>query len=142
MSRNRQSIGNTAVVGFLQKEMLQPLHHSHRVNRNRLDQLLFYLRHALSFNKCRGLTEINVRDPECCDTDANPKRRCRLVAPKRTDLAKHVPPTTDRATSFSDTPVVRRRSRRRSPAFATPCEGHEFLTITFFRRGVSGCTTL
>jgi hypothetical protein len=37
MSRNRQSIGHAAVVGFLQKEMLQPLHHSHRVNRNCLN---------------------------------------------------------------------------------------------------------
>src|SRR5579863_6896875 len=43
MFRNRQCTGHAAVVGFLLKEMLQPPHQSHRVNRNRLNLALVYL---------------------------------------------------------------------------------------------------
>src|SRR5271169_4026790 len=77
MSRNRQSIGHAAVVRFLPKEMLQPLHHSHRVNRNCLNLALFYLRHAFGFNTfsvtrmCSDRQRVGLR----------PLQRCRLVAP-------------------------------------------------------------
>ena len=63
MSRNRQSIGHAAVVGFLQKEMPQPLHHSHRVNWNCLNPVLFYLRHAFGFNTFR---HADVLRPTTC----------------------------------------------------------------------------
>src|SRR5579862_4823716 len=43
MSHNRQCTGHAAVVGFLLKEMLQPPHQSHRVNRNCLNLALVYL---------------------------------------------------------------------------------------------------
>src|ERR1700733_5802132 len=79
MSRNRQSIGHAAVVGVLPKEMLQPLHHSHRVNRNCLNLALFYLRHAFGFNtfsvtrRCSDRQRVGLR----------PLQRCRLVAQMR-----------------------------------------------------------
>src|ERR1700733_14566740 len=53
MSRNRQCIGDAAVVGFLLKEMLQPPHHSHRVNRNCLNLRLVYLGVPLASTLCR-----------------------------------------------------------------------------------------
>src|SRR3984957_4418458 len=74
MSRNRQSIGHAAVVGFLPKEMLQPLHHSPRVNWNCLNPVLFYLRHAFGFNTfsvtrmCSDRQRVGLR----------PLQRCRL----------------------------------------------------------------
>jgi hypothetical protein len=75
MTRNRQSIGHAAVVGFLPKEMLQPLHHSHRVNRNCINLALFYLRHAFGFNTdiCSDRQRVGLR----------PLQRCRLVAQMR-----------------------------------------------------------
>ena len=79
MSRNRQSIGHAAVVGFLQKEMLQPLHHCYPVNRNCLNLALFYLRHAFGFNTfsvtrmCSDRQRVGLR----------PLQRCRLVAQMR-----------------------------------------------------------
>ena len=68
MTRNRQSIGHTAVVGFLPKEMLQPLHHSHRVNRNCLNLALFYLRHAFGFNTF----SVDMLRPTTCWSQAAP----------------------------------------------------------------------
>jgi hypothetical protein len=74
MSRNRQSVGHAAVVGFPPKEMLQPLHHSHRVNWNCLNLVLFYLRHAFGFNTF-SVTRM-CSDRQC--VGLRPLQRCRL----------------------------------------------------------------
>ena len=76
MSRDRQSIGHAAVVRFLQKEVLQPLHHSYPVIGTALTSVLFYLRHAFGFNTfsvtrmCSDRQRVGLR----------PLQRCRLVA--------------------------------------------------------------
>src|SRR5580692_11651741 len=76
MTRNRESIGHAAVVGFLPKEMLQPLHHSHRVNRNCLNLALFYLTHAFGFNTFSATRMCSDRQR----VGLRPLQRCRLVA--------------------------------------------------------------
>jgi hypothetical protein len=76
MSGNRQSIGHAADVGFLQKEILRPLHHSHRVNRNCLNLGLFYLRHAFGFNAFPVTLMCSHRQRP----GLSPLQRCRLMA--------------------------------------------------------------
>src|SRR6202035_195976 len=76
MSRNRQCIGDAAVVGFLLKEMLQPPHHSHRVNRNCLTLALVYLRHAFGFNAFSVTRMFSDRQR----VGLGPLERCLLMA--------------------------------------------------------------
>src|ERR1700729_4538228 len=98
MSRNRQCIGDAAVVGFLLKEMLQPPHHSPRVNRNCLTLALVYLRHAFGFNAfsvTRMFSDrqrVGLRPLQRCllmarNGPAGSVRRCPLIGVDRTWMA-------------------------------------------------------